>query len=217
MAVKTSPSPARSFRTAYLTFYNISFALLWSFVFVKTVRNIPHGRHAVFASTEPLARWVQTLTLVEVVHSVVGLIPSPLGTTFTQVATRIIQVWLIWRTFPETTASSLVFSSLLLAWSIADTVRYGYLAANLHGKAPKWLVWLRYSLFIPLYPIGIGAEWWLMFQAAKPVGEIHAILPYVFYFLLALYIPGSYMMFTYMLKQRKKTLARSSKNARSTN
>lgn len=50
----------------------------------------------------------------------------------------------------------------------------------------------RYSLFIPLYPIGIGAEWWLMFQAAKPVGEIHAILPYVFYFLLALYIPGEY-------------------------
>jgi very-long-chain (3R)-3-hydroxyacyl-CoA dehydratase len=112
-------------------------------VLVKTIRHLPEGRHAVFTSTEPFTRWVQTFTLVDIVHSAVGLIPSPLGTTFTQVATRVIQVWLIWYTFPETTATSVAFTALLLAWSIADTVRYIYLAANLHGKAPEWLIWLR--------------------------------------------------------------------------
>ncbi len=49
----------------------------------------------------------------------------------------------------------------------------------------------RYTMFYPLYPVGIGAEWWLMFRAAVgPAGSVGAWLPPVFYFLLALYVPG---------------------------
>jgi very-long-chain (3R)-3-hydroxyacyl-CoA dehydratase len=45
--------------------------------------------------------------------------------------------------------NSLVYLALLFAWSIADTIRYVYLAVNLWDKAPKALVWLRYVyLFI---------------------------------------------------------------------
>ena len=50
--------------------------------------------------------------------------------------------------------------------------------------------WIRYTMFYALYPIGIGAEWWLMYRSIEPVGEISAVLPPVFYFLLALYMPG---------------------------
>lgn len=91
----------------------------------------------------------------------------------------------------------------------------------------------RYTMFYPLYPIGIGAEWWLMYQSIEPVGKISPVLPPVFYFLLALYVPGklsslrtaigqlkltiqlpgAYTMFTYMVKQRKKTLGRQQKRA----
>lgn len=45
-------------------------------------------------------------------------------------------------------------------------------------------------MFYPLYPIGIGAEWWLMYQSVEPVGKVSPVLPPVFYFLLALYVPG---------------------------
>jgi very-long-chain (3R)-3-hydroxyacyl-CoA dehydratase len=45
-------------------------------------------------------------------------------------------------------------------------------------------------MFYILYPIGIGAEWWLMYRSIEPVGRISAVLPPVFYFLLALYVPG---------------------------
>jgi len=87
----------------------------------------------------------------------------------------------------------------------------------------------RYTMFYPLYPIGIGAEWWLMYQSIEPVGRISPVLPPFFYFLLALYVPGealanttrqlklttelpgAYTMFTYMVKQRKKTLGRQQK------
>lgn len=48
----------------------------------------------------------------------------------------------------------------------------------------------RYSMFYPLYPIGIGAEWLLMYRAIEPVGKLSRFLPPIFYFLLALYVPG---------------------------
>ena len=45
-------------------------------------------------------------------------------------------------------------------------------------------------MFYPLYPIGIGAEWWLLYRSIEPAGEISSIIPPIFYFFLALYIPG---------------------------
>jgi very-long-chain (3R)-3-hydroxyacyl-CoA dehydratase len=68
-------------------------------------------------------------------------------------------------------------------------------------------------MFYPLYPIGIGAEWWLMYRSIEAVGQVSPVLPPVFYFLLALYVPGAYTMFMYMVKQRKKTLGRQQKRA----
>lgn len=48
-------------------------------------------------------------------------------------------------------------------------------------------------MFYPLYPIGIGAEWWLMYRSMKTVGRVNAALPYVWCFLLALYVPGRWI------------------------
>lgn len=45
-------------------------------------------------------------------------------------------------------------------------------------------------MFYVLYPVGIGAEWWLFYQAIEPAREISGALPTVFYFLLGLYVPG---------------------------
>ena len=179
-----------TWRKSYLTVYNTIFASLWSSVLFLVIANISSSRATLFENVEPLARWVQTLSLLDVLNSATRLIPAPLGSTCTQVFTRVIQVWLIWFTFPGTTASSNAFPALLIAWSVADTIRYAYLALNIHGQAPEWLVWLRYSMFFVLYPIGIGAEWWLMYSAIEPAGAISSALPALFYFLLALYVPG---------------------------
>jgi very-long-chain (3R)-3-hydroxyacyl-CoA dehydratase len=86
-------------------------------------------------------------------------------------------------------------------------------------------------MFYPLYPIGMGAEWWLLCRAIEPAGKIHSVIPWFFGVCAALYGPGmfawyvgcaggelmwdigSYKMYTYMIKQRKKTLG-SKKEAR---
>ncbi|UPX21352.1 Very-long-chain (3R)-3-hydroxyacyl-CoA dehydratase [Ascochyta rabiei] len=201
-------------RTLYLTAYNLLFAALWVSVGISAANHAPRGKFILFEAVEPRARWIQTLTLIEVVHAAVGMVKSPVSTTATQVFTRVIQVWMIWYSFPASTAASRAFMVLVLAWSVADSIRYLYLALNLHGKAPQALIWLRYTMFYPLYPIGIGAEWWLMYKSIEPLGRISPVLPPVFYFLLALYVPGAYTMFTYMVKQRKKILSRGQKTVK---
>ncbi|KAF1942872.1 PTPLA-domain-containing protein [Clathrospora elynae] len=193
-------------RMLYLTACNILFASLWASVFFKAISHARDVKTGLFTATEPHARWIQTASLVEILHAAFGLIKSPVRTTALQVVTRVIQVWMVWHSFPQSTATSHAYLALLLAWSIADTIRYTYLALNMHGKAPKSLVWLRYTMFYPLYPIGIGAEWWLLCRAITPGAKINSVIPPIIYFCLILYIPGSYVMYTYMIKQRKKAL-----------
>ncbi|KAH6625890.1 tyrosine phosphatase-like protein [Boeremia exigua] len=205
--------PALQPRILYLTLYNFIFAGLWASVGISAVSYASKGRFVAFEAVEPRARWVQTFTLIEVLHAATGIVKSPVSTTAIQVFTRVIQVWLIWYSFPASTSASHAFLILVLAWAIADSIRYLYLMLNLHAKAPRALVWLRYTMFYPLYPIGIGAEWWLMYQAVEPVSKISPVLPPVFYFLLALYVPGAYTMFTYMIKQRGKALEKGRKTA----
>jgi very-long-chain (3R)-3-hydroxyacyl-CoA dehydratase len=84
-------------------------------------------------------------------------------------------------------------------------------------------------MFYPLYPLGIGAEWWLLYRAIAPGGKRSPVIPPIFYFCLMLYIPGthqyfrcdgsaahhnlgSYTMYTYMTKQRRKTLGKAGKS-----
>ncbi|CCF44251.1 protein tyrosine phosphatase-like protein [Colletotrichum higginsianum] len=200
-------------RTVYLTIYNALFASLWASILYTVVTTAASGgKLAVYDAAEARARWVQTLTLIEVVHSAVGLVRSPVSTTAIQVVARTIIVWMVCYSFPESTAPSAAYVALLLSWAVADTVRYAYLALNLHGKASDALVWLRYTMFYPLYPIGISSEFWLLYLAIEPASRVSAVLPPIFYFCLCLYVPGSYTMYTYMIKQRKKTLSRSSKS-----
>lgn len=63
-------------------------------------------------------------------------------------------------------------------------------ASDLSAFACMTADWIRYTMFYVLYPIGIGAEWWLMYRSIEPVGKLSPVLPSVFYFLLALYVPG---------------------------
>lgn len=64
-------------RILYLTLYNLLFASLWASIGLTTIRHASSGRFAVFEAVEPRARWVQTLTLIEVVHAAIGTSPLP--------------------------------------------------------------------------------------------------------------------------------------------
>lgn len=150
-----------SWRAYYLTAYNIVQAGLWTTLFFLTLRNLSDGPILIIARLEPFARWTQTFALVDVLHAAGRLIPSGTATTFTQVGTRVIQVWAIWFAFPDAilgdrsadgnaihgwaspSSGGIAFVALLLAWSVADAIRYTYLVCKMHHIESEILTWTR--------------------------------------------------------------------------
>ncbi|PYI07472.1 PTPLA-domain-containing protein [Aspergillus sclerotiicarbonarius CBS 121057] len=195
-----------SLKTPYLLTYNTINTFLWLRILVPILLSPLQSPQTTYTTLEPWTRWTQTLAILEILHSASGLTRSPIFTTFTQIFARSVQVWAINYAFPTITSLSPAYKAMLFAWSVADTIRYSYFVVLISGfPVPGALRWLRYSLFLILYPIGIGSEWWLMFKAT--IATEYWAVKALYVFFLGLYGPGSVMMYSYMVRQRRKTLA----------
>lgn len=111
-------------------------------------------------------------------------------------------------------------SVMYVAWALADLVRYPHYVGGLLGASPRWLEWLRYTLFIPLYPIGVAGEVtaiWLAMPVVKAHDLFSTALPNVYnqswsyYRFLAVGLAVLYpvlfsKLYLYMFKQRAKRL-----------
>lgn len=107
---------------------------------------------------------------------------------------------------------------MLLAWSATEVIRYFYFALSLaranadtERPVPAWFTRLRYSTFLVLYPLGISSEVRLIYLAAATPGaaeSLHPYYPLALYAILGIYVPGSYILYTHMLAQRRKVLRR---------
>ena len=47
---------------------------------------------------------------------------------------------------------------MLFAWTLTEIIRYSYYTLNLMNTNVGIITWLRYTLFIVLYPIGVTGE-----------------------------------------------------------
>ncbi|KAK0255393.1 hypothetical protein LTS09_009781 [Friedmanniomyces endolithicus] len=172
-----------TYRALYLILYNFVSALLWSVILGRVLLiTALFGYPSVHSGVADFTRWTQTLAALEVLHAAVGTFPTssppPPSPTLTQspvrvrsrpMASRFLLVWLIAYFFPTTVAQSPAYTSMLLAWSVTEVVRYSYFAVNLaYGGVPFWLTWVRYNAFFVLYPLGIGSECWLVWSSQVP-------------------------------------------------
>merc|ERR1712216_515127 len=153
------------------------------------------------------------------------LVRSGVFATTLQVFSRIGIVWGILRTTPEVQTHG-AMASLLIMWSLTEVVRYAFYTVQLlKVPVPAALLWVRYSLFIVAYPVGITSELVLAVLATphiqKMVAETDAYsirlpnawnfgLDYYWLILccLLLYVPGAPFLYKHMLKQRKSKLAK---------
>ncbi|WWC65579.1 uncharacterized protein I303_108197 [Kwoniella dejecticola CBS 10117] len=113
-------------------------------------------------------KYTQSLAVLEVVHTALGLVRSPLGTVFSQVFSRVWTVWGVVEAVPEVSHSSPLFTTMLFAWSFTEVIRYTYYFLNLLQIQSPILNWLRYTTFIPLYPLGASSEAFLAFSTLPP-------------------------------------------------
>ncbi|XP_039128150.1 very-long-chain (3R)-3-hydroxyacyl-CoA dehydratase PASTICCINO 2 [Dioscorea cayenensis subsp. rotundata] len=207
----------------YLSIYNWTIFFGWAQVLYFAVITLREsGYQAVYDAVEKPLQLAQTAAVMEIIHGLVGLVRSPVSATLPQIGSRLYLTWGILYSFPEIRTHFLV-SSLVISWSITEIIRYSFFGfRETIGFAPSWLLWLRYSTFLILYPSGISSE----------VGLTYIALPYIkasekycikmpnkwnfsfdyFYasiLVLLTYVPGSPHMYGYMLGQRKKALSKS--------
>ncbi|KAL9461099.1 hypothetical protein AB3S75_004152 [Citrus x aurantiifolia] len=212
-------------RRLYLTAYNWTVFAGWAQVLYLALKTLNESGHEnVYKAVERPLQLAQTAAVLEILHGLLGLVRSPITATLPQISSRLYVTWGILWSFPQTQNHILV-SSLVISWSLTEIIRYSFFGMKeALGFAPSWLLWLRYSTFLLLYPSGITSE----------VGLIYTALPYMkesekyclrmpnkwnfsfdyFYaaiLVLGFYVPGSPQMYTYMLGQRKKALSKSKK------
>jgi Protein tyrosine phosphatase-like protein, PTPLA len=87
-----------------------------------------------------------TLPQLKLTTSSAGLVRAGLFTTFLQVASRVTIIWGVVHRYPAETGPLPFYSSMLTAWSLAEIIRYSYLAQHLRGEVPAALTWLRYVI-----------------------------------------------------------------------
>ncbi|MDI1489436.1 MAG: hypothetical protein OHK93_008714 [Ramalina farinacea] len=91
--------PTASPSTTYLLLYNLVSAILWltilgRLLLLLTLAPSPAHIHT-YAALGPFTRNVQSLALLEILHSATGAVRSPLSTTVMQVASRVVLVWVV--------------------------------------------------------------------------------------------------------------------------
>eukprot|EP00937_MAST-01D_sp_MAST-1D-sp2_P001177 g1177.t1 len=106
---------------------------------------------------------MQCLSVLEVIHAALGLVRAPVGTTALQVYSRVMLAAVADAAFagaaqPASLGATpwvLLFSTM---WTMTEIVRYSFYACNIVGVSIKPLTWLRYSLFLTNYPLGVLGE-----------------------------------------------------------
>jgi len=157
--------------------------------------------------------------------------------TATQVASRL---WILWGIVDAATSAtttraltilslpnpvpslSLSLVTLLTAWCLSEIIRYGFFAFKEAGLQPFFLLWLRYTGFVVLYPLGVSSELsmvWLALPELRRTGKWNIDMPNEWnigftYWLaclgcVAAYLPGFPQLYGYMMAQRRKVLRNS--------
>ncbi|KAI1330451.1 tyrosine phosphatase-like protein [Xylariaceae sp. FL0255] len=207
--------PSSSVKNGYLILYNAVSAILWLTVLGRIVSiNVMRGHQFAYPVVGEFCKWTQTLAGMEVLHSLFGIVRAPILTTFMQVFSRYAIVWGVTDLFPQLGANP-AYSSMLVAWSATEVIRYSYFALTLSGLQPTFLHWLRYHAFFILYPLGISSEAWLIWLAVKPA-EVFVSPLYstaLWAYVVFVYPPSAYILYTHMMAQRRKVMRASNTKA----
>ncbi|XP_073244120.1 very-long-chain (3R)-3-hydroxyacyl-CoA dehydratase-like isoform X2 [Porites lutea] len=159
----------------------------------------------------------QLAAFLEVVHPLIGIVKTGVMAPFMQVFGRNLVLFLVVVPNEELHKQATVFG-LFFVWSLIEVIRYPFYTSQVLGIKIEPLIWLRYTMWIPLYPLGILFEGTLIWQAIPLLDKSERFsvnLPNVLNFgfsfswflmvyLVFLVAGGSYMMkHMYILRQRR--------------
>lgn len=218
---KTKKEVFRFIRTFYLVVYNLMqgalFLYITSVLLSKVIFQGTGAFPQAYDTVSDVLASCQLASFLEVIHPVVGIVRSGALAPFMQVFGRNLLLFLVVVANKELHKEAAVFG-LFLVWSLIEVVRYPFYASQVVGFRIELLIWLRYTMWIPLYPLGILYEGTLIWKAIPLLDKSERFsvnLPNAFNFsfsfawflriyLIFLVVGGCYMMrHMYILRQRR--------------
>ncbi|XP_032457741.1 very-long-chain (3R)-3-hydroxyacyl-CoA dehydratase isoform X1 [Nasonia vitripennis] len=213
------------YKKVYLIFYNLFQCI--GFIYILSVMGIRYYRdgsdsirHTYEVVGNPM-KFIQILQILEIMHLVFDYTRgNPLITTL-QVGGRAFILFFMIEAEPRMQTKPVVFY-IFLVWSVVEVIRYPYYMTNLLNVKISALTWLRYTIWMPLYPLGFVFEGIIVLRNIPYFEETEKFtidLPnswnFAFYFptflriyLLMLCFPGMFAMMTHMNSARYKKLGK---------
>ncbi|KAK6309427.1 hypothetical protein J4Q44_G00208900 [Coregonus suidteri] len=217
--------PEDSFITlkkGFLFTYNLVQFLGFSWIFVNmTIRLIVLGQDSLydtFYTISDVMFFCQILASVEVLNAMFGVVETAVVPAFIQVVGRNFILFIIFGSLDEMHNKAVVFFVFYL-WSSIEMFRYPFYMLGCIDTEWKTITWLRYTIWIPLYPLGVLAEAVAVVQSISVFDQSRLFsipLPkalglgssvsfsYVLYIYLPLMVIGLLINVRHLYKQRKK-------------
>ncbi|XP_061036169.1 very-long-chain (3R)-3-hydroxyacyl-CoA dehydratase 3 [Eubalaena glacialis] len=222
-----SPETLASLKKGYLFMYNLVQFLGFSWIFVNmTVRFLILGKEScydTFHTVADMMYFCQMLAVVEAINAAIGVTKSSVIPSLFQLLGRNFILFIVFGTMEEMQNKAVVFF-VFYVWSTAEILRYPFYMLSCIDMDWKVLTWLRYTMWIPLYPLGCLAEAVSVIQSIpifNETGRFSFTLPYPvkikvrFSFFLQIYLIilflGLYINFRHLYKQRRRRFGQKKK------
>ncbi|KAJ8252270.1 hypothetical protein COCON_G00215820 [Conger conger] len=212
--------PFLNLKKGYLFMYNLVQFLGFSWIFVNmTVRLFilrEDSFYDTFHTIADMMYFCQILAVAEVINPALGLVRTGVFPALIQVVGRNVILFVIFGSLEEMQNKAVVFFVFYL-WSIIEIFRYPFYMLACIDTQWKMLTWLRYTIWMPLYPLGVLAEAVAVIQSLPIFDEtrLYSIpLPralgqslsfsYILQIYLVLMFLGLFINFRHLYKQRRR-------------
>ncbi|XP_070618404.1 very-long-chain (3R)-3-hydroxyacyl-CoA dehydratase 3 [Erythrolamprus reginae] len=214
--------PFRHLKRGYLFMYNLVQFLGFSWIFVNmTVRLFMLGKDSfsdTFHMSGDVMYFCQMFALMEIINSLIGLVKAPLAPVCIQIFGRNFILFVVLGSVEEMQSKAVVFF-IFYIWSMVEIIRYPYYLLSSIDIEWKILTWLRYSIWMPLYPLGMLAEAVAVIQAI-PIFNSTGKFSFTLNYPLKVTVPFSiflqlhliflflapFILFRHLYKQRQRRL-----------
>jgi very-long-chain (3R)-3-hydroxyacyl-CoA dehydratase len=210
-------------KKVYLIFYNlcqfVGFMYIATVMTVRYFKDGPNSMEGTYEAVGHVLKFCQLMQFLEVMHPMFGYTKGGVLMPLIQVLGRNIILFCMIEAEPRMWEKPVVFY-LFLIWSSVELVRYPYYVSELLKINSGPLVWLRYTIWIPLYPLGFLCEGVVILRDIPYFEETQRFtvslpnsLNFAFHFptvmriyLLVLFFPAMYVLMSRMYKARVKKL-----------
>lgn len=211
-------------RTVYLILYNlyqfVAFLYVWTVLLVEWNRDGfgDAATHAWKTVGMPI-KVSQLIQYFEVLHALVGYTKGSALFPLMQVTGRNF-ILFGYIDGEERIQSKPIVMCLFIVWSSVEIIRYPYYIVTLNNCEVRMLTWLRYSVYVVLYPLGFMCEGLVMLVGLYYLDDTKrlsielpnrwnftfSMLNVTKFYMTFVFLPGLYIVMKHMTKLRAKKL-----------